>query len=259
LNLKNETARVFPTDVCGIAFGGNRHTALFSFRGLMMARKNSALLYKIFKIPPVVDTEYMLLVSAELNHPPKSSAIQSHQSATMIPRLAKAGMQSGSIMCVADFVTQIVVEGRALDPQQHEEGATTTKSYDAHRTARWALAGLTIHGPYFFWGFSRVDGYFGAATSLRVVAYKTAVAQFILFPPYLVALFSYMGLMEGQDIIAKVQKRVPEAFIGGCVYWPVANGINFALVPATVRVPYLATSAGLWNMYLSWMNARGGK
>jgi hypothetical protein len=88
-----------------------------------------------------------------------------------------------------------------------------------------------------------------------------------------VGLFTYMGVMEQlqqqahhqqvqtpplqeriSSISQKVRQRVPEAFCSGCVYWPVANSINFALVPPTVRVPYLALSAGVWNCYLSWMN-----
>jgi protein Mpv17 len=167
-------------------------------------------------------------------------------------------------MSVADVCTQLGIEGRSLDGNN----TTTDKSYyyDPSRTLRWAIAGLTLHGPYFFAGFARVDAYFGPATSLSVVAKKTAVAQFVLFPPYLVGLFTYMGLMEAAkseaetegtfNIYQKVQQRVPEAFLGGCVYWPVANGLNFAMVPATMRVPYLALSAGVWNCYLSWMNAR---
>jgi len=162
-------------------------------------------------------------------------------------KVLRAGLQSGSIMCAADALTQVFIEGKGDDT-----------AFDPIRTLRWTVAGLTLHGPYFYLGFSKVDRYFGAATSLAVVMKKTAAAQFILFPPYLVALFGYMGLMEGHDDIPrKIRQRVPEAFLGGCIFWPVANGINFALVPSSLRVPYLATSAGLWNSYLSWANARG--
>lgn len=167
----------------------------------------------------------------------------------MISNAMKAGLQSGSIMSVADVTTQWLVEGKNF-----------SGGYDAKRTMRWALAGLTLHGPYFFLGFSAVDKRIGPATSIKVVAQKTAIAQFILFPPYLVALFTFMGVLEQQpSIMEKVRTKVPEAFISGCIYWPIANGINFAIVPATLRVPYLAASAGLWNSYLSWENARDMK
>jgi protein Mpv17 len=184
----------------------------------------------------------------------------------MLPNVLRAGLQSSTIMCSADVVTQIFVEGHSLDAikqidnQHSTDQLSPTKPFDIQRSFRWAVAGLTLHGPYFFLGFSRIDQYFGAATHFSTVMKKTAAAQFILFPPYLVALFSYMGFMEGcSDIAKKVHDRVPEAFMGGCVFWPIANTINFSLVPGSMRVPYLALSAGLWNGYLSWANNRGNE
>ena len=162
--------------------------------------------------------------------------------------LLKAGLQSSTIMSVADVATQLMVE------------RTGTADYDIRRTLRFTLAGLTLHGPYFFAGFSALDKRFGPATSLMVVAKKTAAAQFILFPPYLVALFGLMGILEQHhNLQEKIATNVPDAFLNGCIYWPIANGINFAAVPASLRVPYLAASAGVWNSYLSWQNAKGKK
>jgi protein Mpv17 len=168
----------------------------------------------------------------------------------MLPPLMKkafqAGLQSSFIMTLADIGTQCAVEGKNL-----------SLDYDATRTLRWTLAGLALHGPYFLVGFSIVDKRLGAATSLKVVAQKTAIAQFILFPPYLVSLFGLMGVLEQHPSVPdKIKTKVPEAFLSGCIYWPIANGINFALVPQSMRVPYVASAAGLWNCYLSWENAR---
>lgn len=127
-------------------------------------------------------------------------------------KLLRAGLQSGTIMAAADAATQFWIEGQ--------------QQYDPTRTVRWAICGLTCHGPYFLVGFSAIDRYFvsgSAASSLATVAKKTLAAQLILFPPYLVLLFSLMGVLEGkstqQQIVKKVKERVPEAFAGGCVYW----------------------------------------
>ena len=172
----------------------------------------------------------------------------------------RAGMQSASIMTVADITTQLVVEKKSLVGRNNkaEDDVTTTARYDPVRTLRWATVGLTLHGPYFRHCFARLDQMFaGTAQSLLVVAKKTALAQFIVFPPYLVALFTAIGLMEGNgDIFGKVRTNVPKAFMGGCIFWPIANCFNFALVPTTARVPYLASVGALWNGYLSWMNSR---
>lgn len=131
-------------------------------------------------------------------------------------KLLRAGIQSGSIMVTADVATQFVIEEKR------------TKQYDPARTLRWCIAGLICHGPYFFVGFSAIDKYFAkaAAKSFGTVAKKTLIAQLVLFPPYLVMLFSLMGILEGMNTKAqlekKVKERVPEAFTGGCIYWYVA-------------------------------------
>ena len=195
----------------------------------------------------------------------------------MIGKVLRAGLQSGTIMGMADMSIQVLVEGKNIAT------ATTTRdggrevdvdvdvesSYDGMRTLRWALMGLVLHGPYFLTGFSIIDRRFAAAAaaagtsaasaatvSWKTVAKKTASAQLFLFPPYLVLLFGFLGVLEGEpDILGKIKTRVPEAFLSGCVYWPVANSINFKLVPNHLRVPYLALSAGVWNSYLSYTNS----
>ena len=66
-----------------------------------------------------------------------------------------------------------------------------------------------------------------------------------------------MGVLEGMnsdDIISKVQDRVPKAFMSGCIFWPFANLFNFSCVPVRWRVVYLAGVGGIWNGYLSFLN-----
>ena len=204
-------------------------------------------------------------------------------------KVLRAGLQSGTIMSIADIMIQTMIEGRDSnkkddqataaiqnDTKQDKASATPTRvssssssstilSWDFERTIRWGIAGLFIHGPYFFMGFSQVDSYFAklkpphSPPPWKVVVGKTLIAQCILFPPYLVALFTYMGYMEGlgtyEKISEKVVDRVPKAFMTGCIYWPIANATNFAFISNTMRVPYLAVTAGIWNGYLSYMNS----
>ena len=166
----------------------------------------------------------------------------------------RAGLQSGCIMTVADIMTQLVVEKRSL--QDDGSDSEDVARYDPVRSLRWCGVGLALHGPYFRYCFSRLDQMF-KTQSLLVVAKKTALAQFIVFPPYLVALFTTLGLLEGStEILEGIRTKVPKAFMSGCIFWPIANAVNFSLVPSTARVPYLASVGALWNGYLSWMNSK---
>lgn len=188
-----------------------------------------------------------------------------------LPKFVKAGLQSGSIMMMADVSTQFFIEGRKR--QSHSESTTTTLPYyyDMERTLRWASAGLLLHGPYFYWSFSKLDRWMMGVhntTSFWSVVKKTALAQVVIFPPYLILLFTYMGLWQTITNNNKDSKnnnalflwnyvwnRVPDAFGGGCVFWPVVNSINFALVPSHLRVVYVAAVGSIWNVFLSWLTA----
>eukprot|EP00934_Nitzschia_sp_Nitz4_P003695 Nitzschia sp. Nitz4//scaffold184_size43902//40243//40818//NITZ4_007291-RA/size43902-processed-gene-0.39-mRNA-1//1//CDS//3329539678//3685//frame0 len=167
----------------------------------------------------------------------------------LISNAAKAGMQSGMIMTISDIATQLLVE-----KNNNRDGDT---HLDLNRTLRWSLAGLVLHGPYTSVAFSMLDRWFGAATSLKVVATKAISAQVLVLPSYLIALFALIGTLEDHpNVMEKIQTKFPTAYINGCVYWPIVNSLNFAFVPLPLRVPYMATSGGLWNSYLSWSNSK---
>ena len=164
-------------------------------------------------------------------------------------------------MGISDISTQILIERKQIATStltipagvvnNSRSNESDFQSYDVVRTLRWFCMGLVLHGPYFFVGFSAID----RAFARKSWAKKTAAAQFFLFPPYLVVLFGTLGVLEQHpDIPAKIRSRVPEAFLTGCIFWPFANSINFKLVPNSLRVPYLALSAGIWNSYLSYTN-----
>ena len=88
----------------------------------------------------------------------------------MIGNALREGLQSGTIMGVADITTQLCVEGIGNSDDNDFD-------IDVLRTLRWTGAGLLLHGPYFFMGFSIIDRKFGqAVTSWKVVAKKTTAA-----------------------------------------------------------------------------------
>jgi protein Mpv17 len=134
------------------------------------------------------------------------------------------------------------------------------------RTVRFAVVGLTCHGPYFNWGFGWVDRLFGAPTAADgtvlwlTLVKKTAVTQFVLNPPYMVILFAWMGLLEGRRsasaICDNVRRKFPSAFWAGNLFWPIANFINFRFLGPEHRVAYVAACGAIWNTYISWLNHR---
>lgn len=80
-----------------------------------------------------------------------------------------------------------------------------------------------------------------------------------MFPVYLAAFFPTMALLEGHSphhALDRTVAQVPTAFVGGCIFWPLANLLNFLYVPAGVaRVRFVGGLSILWGAVLSWLNA----
>lgn len=129
------------------------------------------------------------------------------------------------------------------------------------QTARFGIVGLTLHGPYFYNAYRWLDTRFGTAATLQKALVKTAAGQVTVFPVYIASFFGYMGLLEGlspAQCVSKVQQAMAPTFMTGCLFWPVANTVNFMVVPPTGRVLF-ANGAGLiWNSWLSFENSTKG-
>lgn len=104
----------------------------------------------------------------------------------------------------------------------------------------------------------------------RAVVAKTAVGQATVLPTYLTLFFPYMSVLEGvfsgggaaepAALAAGAAARLADNFVptmvAGTAFWPAANLVNFSVVPANMRVAYVGSVGVVWNVYLSWRNAR---
>lgn len=157
----------------------------------------------------------------------------------MSAALVKSGLTSAGIMTVADILAQLLQ--RVGGSAGGKEGG-----FDPARTLRFAVVGLTCHGPFFYAGFGWVDRLFGSPLTAtgsvmwKVLAKKVLTTQLILNPPYMVILFAWMGILEGRrsgsSIMNNVVAKWPAAFWMGNLFWPVANTINFRFLGPEYRV-----------------------
>ncbi|CAG9466617.1 unnamed protein product [Pedinophyceae sp. YPF-701] len=205
--------------------------------------------------------------------------------------LPRAALTSGALMAVGDVAAQLVTahtrKGSTLVKRKGDkielpdiqlpkldlklsslQGALdslrrTAQTLDLDRTARFALVGVTLHGPFFLFGFKWLDAVnVGPPGTLRTAISKSLLGQVTLFPAYLSAFSAYMGYLEGlrgQEIYDKWRSFIWPTFRTGCIIWPPANVINFAMVPPSGRVLYINCVGIIWNTILSYMNASSGK
>ncbi|KAK3288841.1 hypothetical protein CYMTET_3704 [Cymbomonas tetramitiformis] len=74
--------------------------------------------------------------------------------------VARAAATSGTVMACGDALCQII--------QQPDK----SHGFDLARSARFGVAGITLHGPLFYYGFGCVDKMFGPTVNLRMAIWK---------------------------------------------------------------------------------------
>mmetsp|Transcript_30907 Transcript_30907/g.82865 ORF Transcript_30907/g.82865 Transcript_30907/m.82865 type:complete len:188 (-) Transcript_30907:35-598(-) len=172
-----------------------------------------------------------------------------------------AGATSGVILSIGDALCQLGTNDQrkpGADGKQAQRWDVRDLSLE--RSARYAITGMTLHGPYFHFIFAWLDKKFGSTRTLKMAATKALVGQFSVFPPYLGLFFFYQALLEGKTAREGAQRAVdkfPGVFVTGLMFWPAANTLNFLLLgPGLPRVAYSAGMSVGWVAYLSWVNPR---
>ena len=173
----------------------------------------------------------------------------------------KSAATSAIVMSAGDLVCQSIMNRARATAAT----STTTNSYkeiDLKQTQRFALIGLTLHGPFFHAGFQALDRLFGPAPTLKTALTKTTAGQLTLFPVYVGAFFTYMGVLEGlswRQCKEKLRSAAPATLLNGTVFWPIVNVFNFMYVPSSKRVLYVNACGLVWNAFLSWQNTIKGQ
>ncbi len=161
--------------------------------------------------------------------------------------IARAAAFSSVVMFAGDVARQAIVQGH-LDRD----------SWDWKSSARFAVIGATLHGPYFLIGFGLMDklpflGRFKSPVAKALV--KTCVTQVTIFPLFVGLFYGYTSVLEGVPLEAKM-KPAKDTILHGAVFWPIANTFNFLYIPSPYRAYYAAGAGVIWNTYVSYLNAR---
>lgn len=129
--------------------------------------------------------------------------------------------------------------------------------YDWERMMHVGVTGFTFSGPISHGWYNLLEGVVGrlALTS----AYSSIAAKMsldaILFSPIAVAgYFVWRSVLEGSDVQWKLEHKWMSAVQASWSFWPMANIVNFSVVPLQFRVLYNNGLSVLWNAYLSNVN-----
>jgi protein Mpv17 len=171
------------------------------------------------------------------------------------PSLSRAVATSASLMALGDAASQAIARRRGA------AAAAGASAWDRARTARFAAIGGALHGPFFYRGLNWL-GSLPLPPAARGSVAKEALAravvgQMTLFPTFLAALYTTLGLLEGRTLgasLARLRAAFPETFAAGLVWVPV-NVVSFSVVPPGARLLWVNCCSLVWNAYLSWASA----
>jgi hypothetical protein len=162
------------------------------------------------------------------------------------PILTKS-LTSGVLNVMGDFIQQMFFSNNSR--------------YDYGRTARQAIWGAAIPGPflhYFYGGLARRF----PGNSAKTVLTKIALDQTVGAPLIVTSFYWTTGLLEGKSV-SDVKKKYVESFWPtmklNYQLWPAAQAVNFAFVPVAWQVIYVASVSLVWNVILSGKNASSNR
>lgn len=127
----------------------------------------------------------------------------------------------------------------------------TRTRFDGARNYRSMQVGMVLGVFNHIW-YSFLDSYLEGG-SLTVVFKKIALDQAIAGPFFSSAYLVGMGLLEGkstEEVYKEWSQKFIHIYMVDWMFWPLAQFINFYLVPHRFRVFYVNFATFLWNTFL---------
>lgn len=167
--------------------------------------------------------------------------------------LAVKATTAATLMSCSDVLGQTYEQANYRKILEKHEGV----QYNWQRTAQVGITGFTFSGPISHGWYNLLEGMVGRMA--LTTAYSSVAAKMfldaILFSPIAVAgYFVWRSALEGSDTRWKLENKWSSAVQASWGFWPLANIVNFSLVPLQFRVLYNNGLSIVWNAYLSNVN-----
>lgn len=149
--------------------------------------------------------------------------------------MLKSAITSCCLMSLGDFTCQKIIE----------------EKYNFKRTLMFGTVGLTLHGPYYHYGFKWIDSKFGPNTQILNCVKKSIFQQVTIFPVYVGLFYNYISILKKENFqYDSFYKTLKD----GAIFWPIFNTFQFKYIAPNYRVPAVASAGLVWNTYLSYLS-----
>jgi protein Mpv17 len=125
---------------------------------------------------------------------------------------------------------------------------------DWGRVSRMSLVGF-VFGPLNHGWYTFLDRVLRGRT-LGTIVRKVLADQLVFAPTMICSFFITICTLEGvhvRETMKELQLKFWSTYMVDCTVWPVAQVVNFSLVPQPFRVLYVNLVTLGWNTFLSYM------
>jgi hypothetical protein len=135
--------------------------------------------------------------------------------------------------------------------------------FDYRHPVEIGVLGFFSNGYILTHWYHMLEKVFGTSMICKRVVFTKVFADQLIYAPFCIVLFfAYSSwLSEGtpakswNEFVLKCKDSFTATFLADCSVWPVANFINFRVVPLVYRAPFTAFVQLLWQSYMSFVTS----
>lgn len=171
-----------------------------------------------------------------------------HQARQLVNEMKLDGIPEEDVNLQGGCPTNVHFKGGSNDKQL---------AHDWERTSHLAITGFVYSGPIAHAWYGVLERLVTTPHRYLGVAIRMSLDAFLFSPVAVAGYFVMRGALEGRDlpgIAAKLNSKWQQATVASWHFWPVANVVNFSVVPVAFRVLFNNCLSLFWNAYLSRVN-----
>lgn len=142
--------------------------------------------------------------------------------------------------------------------QEYLEYGKTLENADWGRAARFCIFGGLFMSPVYYYWLKCTFPYFQKPTFFTAV--KRAAIEQVSFGPFGLSYFLFvMSLLERQPLeicVKEVKDKFWPTYKAGCMYWPLAQTVNYYWCTEKNRLIYVSCVSFVWTVYLGHVKSK---
>lgn len=140
---------------------------------------------------------------------------------------------------------------------------TTNLQFDYTRPLQIGMLGLVMNGLFLTQWYNLLERVIGTSMHCKRAVLLKVIADQVIYGPFsIMAFFAVTAFVAHKEFhemyeqfTSKMQDRFISTFIADCSLWPLANFVNFRLVPLVYRPTFTAVVQLGWQAYLSFVSS----